>query len=477
MSKLANSIKKHVEVIKRKDQGELTPREIVNELDRYIIGQDNAKKSVAIALRNRWRRQNVTDEIREEILPNNIILIGPTGVGKTEIARRLARLAGAPFIKVEASKFTEVGYVGRDVDSMVRDITELSVTMVKAEKAAEVQDKARAQAEERILDILIPPPKRTGFQQQKQQEENNAHQLKVEEDHQTTREKFRERLRSGKLDERIIEVDVPSDASPMMQVFGPIGVEEMGMNLQDLFGNLMPKKYKKRKMSVSEAKEVLAQEEAQKLIDHEAAVREAIERVENSGIIFIDEIDKVAGEKGKGGGPDVSREGVQRDLLPIVEGSTVQTKYGMVRTEHVLFIASGAFHVSKPSDLIPELQGRFPIRVELKSLGEEDFVKILTLPQNALIKQYTALLKTEKIDLEFTESGIREIARIATQVNEQVENIGARRLHTILTTLLDDILFNAPDKISNEQITIDDKMVTEKLSGIVTDEDLSRYIL
>lgn len=476
MSKLAETIKKHVDVIKRKDQGELTPREIVKELDRYIIGQDNAKKSVAIALRNRWRRQQVTDEIREEILPNNIILIGPTGVGKTEIARRLARLAGAPFVKVEASKFTEVGYVGRDVDSMVRDITELAVTMVKAEKAAEVQDKARIMAEERILDILIPPPKRTGLHQDPQQDKNNQ-QSEAEREHQTTREKFRERLRSGKLDDRILEVDVPTDSSPIMQVFGPVGVEEMGMNMQDLFGNLMPKKYKKRKMSVSEAKEVLAQEEAQKLIDHDAAVREAIERVQNSGIIFIDEIDKVAGEKGKGGGPDVSREGVQRDLLPIVEGSTVQTKYGMVKTDHILFIASGAFHVSKPSDLIPELQGRFPIRVELRSLGEEDFVKILTVPQNALIKQYTALLKTEKIDLHFTESGIREIARIATQVNEQVENIGARRLHTILTTLLEDILFDSPDMLSDEKITIDGKIVKEKLSGIVTDQDLSRYIL
>jgi ATP-dependent HslUV protease ATP-binding subunit HslU len=473
MAKLADTIKKHVDIIQRRDHGELTPREIVKELDRYIIGQDSAKKSVAIALRNRWRRQQVADQIRDEILPNNIIMIGPTGVGKTEIARRLARLSGAPFLKVEASKFTEVGYVGRDVDSMIRDITELAVTMVKAEKAAEVQDKAKLLAEERILDILLPAPKKTGFQAQQTEEQNKA----AEEDHQSTREKFRERLKAGKLDERIIEVDMPSDSFPMMQVFGPVGVEEMGMNLQDLFGNLMPKKYKKRKMSVAEAKEVLTQEEAQKLVDMEAAVREAIRRVENSGIIFIDEIDKIAGEKGKGSGPDVSREGVQRDLLPIVEGSTVTTKYGMVKTDHILFIASGAFHVSKPSDLIPELQGRFPIRVELKSLNEDDFVKILTVPQNALIKQYTELLKTEEIRITFTESGIAEIAKIATQVNEQVENIGARRLHTILTTLLEDILFDAPDVIKDKSITIDDKVVSDKLSSIVTDQDLSRYIL
>ncbi len=477
MSKLAETVKKHVDIIKRRDQGELTPREIVKELDRYIIGQDSAKKSVAIALRNRWRRQNVTDEIKDEILPNNIILIGPTGVGKTEIARRLARLAAAPFLKVEASKFTEVGYVGRDVDSMIRDISDLAVTMVKAEKAVEVQDKARKMAEERLLDILIPPPKKSQYGQQQQTQTDENQQSKIEEEHHTTREKFRERLLAGKLDERVIEVDVPSDSSPMMQVFGPVGVEEMGMNLQDIFGNLMPKKYKKRKMTVAEAKDVLTQEEAQKLIDHDAAIREAIERVENSGIIFIDEIDKVSGEKGKGGGPDVSREGVQRDLLPIVEGSTVQTKYGMVKTDHILFIASGAFHVSKPSDLIPELQGRFPIRVELKSLGEEDFVKILTTPQNALIKQYTALMQTENIKLEFTDSGIREIARIATEVNEQVENIGARRLHTILTTLLEEILYDAPDAITDKKITIDDAMVQAKLSSIVTDRDLSRYIL
>ncbi len=473
MAKLSETVRYHTDVIKRRDEGELTPREIVRELDLYIIGQDAAKKSVAIALRNRWRRQQVPDHLREEIMPNNIILIGPTGVGKTEIARRLAKLAGAPFLKVEASKFTEVGYVGRDVDSMIRDLTELAVTMIKAEKTSVVQEKARKLAEERILDILLPPPRKNqsmGLQPGETQEPD-------EQDQQNTREKFREKLIQGKLDDRVIEVDVPSDATPMMQVFGPVGIEEMGMNLQDLFGNILPKKYKKRRMTVGEAKDVLTQEEAQKLIDMDSAVKEAIRRVENSGIIFIDEIDKIAGEKGKGSGPDVSREGVQRDLLPIVEGSTVTTKYGMVRTDHILFIASGAFHVSKPSDLIPELQGRFPIRVELKSLTQADFVKILTIPQNALIKQYTALLETEGITLHFTEDGIDEIARIATAVNEEVENIGARRLHTILTTLLEEILFDAPDVIKSKKITIDRKRVADKLSTIVTNRDLSRYIL
>jgi ATP-dependent HslUV protease ATP-binding subunit HslU len=452
---------------------ELTPREIVKELDRYIIGQQNAKRSVAIALRNRWRRLQVPEGLREEIMPNNIILIGPTGVGKTEIARRLARLSSAPFLKVEASKFTEVGYVGRDVESIIRDLTDIAVNMVKAEKTAIVQDKARDLAEERILDILLPPVKRAkpvGIPAPDQTESD-------EEMFEKTRERLRVQLREGRLDARTIEVDVPQEAFPVMQVFGPVSLEEMGVNIQDIFGNLMPKKFKKRKMSVAEARAVLAQEEAQKLIEMDTVVREAIHRVENSGIVFIDEIDKITGSKGASAGPDVSREGVQRDLLPIVEGSNVMTKYGMVQTDHILFIASGAFHVSKPSDLIPEMQGRFPIRVELSSLSEDDFVKILTLPQNALIKQYTALLETEGVKLKFIDDGIREIAKIATEVNEQVENIGARRLHTIMTTLLEEILYDSPDKTPTKTIEVNKEMVREKLSKIVLNRDLSRYIL
>ena len=456
----------------RKTSQELTPTQIVRELDKYIIGQHEAKKSVAIALRNRWRRLQVPESLREEIMPNNIILIGPTGVGKTEIARRLAKLANAPFIKVEASKFTEVGYVGRDVDSMIRDLTELAVVMVKSEKTEEVQEKAEHLAEERILDILIPSVR-------KSKAEANAASVDTsdEELNEKTRERFREKIKAGQLDERIIELDLPTDQFPAMQILGPMNLEEMGVNLQDVFGNMMPKKMKKRKMSLADAKQILILEEAQKLIDQDAAIKEAIRRVENSGIVFLDEVDKIAGSRGTTGGPDVSREGVQRDLLPIVEGSTVATKYGMVRTDHVLFIASGAFHVSKPSDLIPELQGRFPIRVELKSLTEEDFVKILTLPQNALIKQYIALLKTDGVEIEFSDSAIRAIARIATQVNDEVENIGARRLHTIMTSLLEEILFDAPEKISSTTISITKELVEEKLNSIVKNKDLSRFIL
>jgi ATP-dependent HslUV protease ATP-binding subunit HslU len=450
---------------------ELTPRQIVRALDKYIIGQDNAKRSVAIALRNRWRRLQVPPGLREEIMPNNIILIGPTGVGKTEIARRLARLANAPFIKVEASKFTEVGYVGRDVESIIRDLTEYAATMVKAERRAEVNDKAKDLAEERILDILLPPMRK----RQVAGVEEGANSEEAE--NQQTREKLRQRLRAGELEGRMLELDLPAADGPLMQVIGPLSFEEMGVNLQDMFGNLLPKKMKRRKVSVAEARMILVNEEAHKLIDQEAVVKQALQRVENSGIVFLDEIDKIAGTKGQTVGPDVSREGVQRDLLPVVEGSSVMTKYGMVKTDHILFIASGAFNVSKPSDLIPELQGRFPIRVELSSLTEEDFVKILTVPENALIKQYAALLETEGITLEFREDGIREIARIATQVNEQVENIGARRLHTILTTLLEEVLYNAPDSITQQTLVVDRDLVEMKLSAIVKNRDLSRYIL
>jgi ATP-dependent HslUV protease ATP-binding subunit HslU len=450
---------------------ELTPREIVKELDKYIIGQQNAKKSVAIALRNRWRRLQVPSGLREEIMPNNIIMIGPTGVGKTEIARRLAKLADAPFIKVEASKFTEVGYVGRDVESIIRDLTEYAVNMVKAEKRAEVNEKAKELCEERILDILLPPARK-----RHPVEIDDGTQGEEQEDARTTREKFRHRLREGKLEDKVIELDVPAAETPLMQVIGPMNLEEMGVNLQEMFGGLMPKKMKKRKVTVAEARVILTNEEAKKLIDVDAAIKEALHRVENSGIVFLDEIDKIAGSKTPSG-PDVSREGVQRDLLPIVEGSNVMTKYGMVRTDHILFIASGAFHVSKPSDLIPELQGRFPIRVELNNLTEEDFVQILTTPQNALIKQYAALIQTEGVEVEFTNDGIREIAKIASEVNENVENIGARRLHTIMTALLDDILFDAPDEVKSEKIIINRELVDMKLSNIVKNRDLSRFIL
>jgi ATP-dependent HslUV protease ATP-binding subunit HslU len=468
------------------EMAKLTPRQIVVELDKYVIGQDKAKRSVAIALRNRWRRQNVGESLREEIMPNNIILIGPTGVGKTEIARRLSRLANAPFIKVEASKFTEVGYVGRDVESIIRDLTDLAVAMVRSEKTAAVQEQAVQMANERLLDILFPPPKsrRSAANSEEESEPDKpaaektvspADTVEVEERHRRTREKMRQQLMDGKLEERYVELDVPASDMPMMQVISPIGVEELGVNLQDLMGNIFPKKMKRRKMTVAEARKFLIQEEAQKLIDMDQAVKEAVLRVENSGIVFLDEIDKIAGEKSQVG-PDVSREGVQRDLLPVVEGTNVFTKYGMVKTDHVLFIASGAFHVSKPSDLIPELQGRFPIRVELNSLTPEDFVRILTEPQNALIKQYTAMLATEGVDIKFTKDAIHEIARIAFEVNERTENIGARRLHTVMTALLEDILFEVPDAKTGK-IEITGELVRERLKEIVEDEDLSRYIL
>jgi len=437
-----------------------TPREIVSELDRYIVGQNNAKRAVAVALRNRWRRQQVDPELRDEIAPKNIIMIGPTGVGKTEIARRLARLAQAPFIKVEASKFTEVGYVGRDVESMVRDLVELAILMVKAEEAKNQRIKAEDQAEERLLDLLLP-----GEKNAEGSIENSG----------STRDKLRRLLRKGELNERMVEIETQDVQMPNMQVFGPQGGEEMGFNIKEMFGNLFPKKTKRRRMKVGEAHEMLVEIEAEKLVDMDKVQALARERTEQNGIIFIDEIDKIASREG-GYGPEVSREGVQRDILPIVEGSTVNTKYGPVKTDHILFIAAGAFHVAKPSDLIPELQGRFPIRVELDSLDEADFVRILTEPHNALIRQYQALMATEGINLEFSTEAIREIARTAARVNERTENIGARRLHTIMETLLEELSFSAPER-PDKRFPIDDSFVRGRLAKIADDEDLSRYIL
>jgi len=434
-----------------------TPREIVSELDKYIIGQVKAKRAVAIALRNRWRRQRVAPELREEIAPKNIFMIGPTGVGKTEIARRLAKLAQAPFLKVEASKFTEIGYVGRDVESMIRDLTDIAIRDITEEEKQTVKTKAEDLAEERILDLLYPKDKSS-------ETESNSE----------TREKLRSLLLEGKLDDRYVDVEVTSKNFPL-QVFTPSGVEEMDVNISDMLGNLFPKKTKRRKVKVPEAREILIQEESQKLIDSDKVVKLAIERAEQAGIIFIDEIDKIAGRESSAG-PDVSREGVQRDLLPIIEGCSVNTKHGMVRTDHILFIGAGAFHVAKPSDLIPELQGRFPIRVELDPLTTEDFISILTEPKNALIKQYEELLKTEKIDLEFKEDAISEIADTAAYVNESTENIGARRLHTILEKLLEEISFNAPD-MKNGRVVIDATYIKDRISDIVKDRDLSRYIL
>ena len=444
-----------------------TPREIVSELDKYIIGQNEAKRAVSIALRNRWRRQRVSGELKDEISPKNILMIGPTGVGKTEIARRLAKLSQAPFTKVEASKFTEVGYVGRDVESMIRDLMEIAIKMITDEEIVTVKAKAEELAEERILDHLLPRPSTS-------ENENEATVNINPSANSETREKLRKLLREDKLNERFVEIEVTSKNSPI-QVFSPSGMEEMDVNFSDMLGNLFPKKTKKRKVKVPEALEIFTQEESQKLVDMENIVKMAIERVEQTGIIFIDEIDKVAGRENSAG-PDVSREGVQRDLLPIIEGCTVNTKHGMVKTDHILFIGAGAFHVSKPSDLIPELQGRFPIRVELEALKKEDFILILTEPKNALTKQYVELMNTEDIELVFQEDGIAEIAEIATEVNDSTENIGARRLHTILEKLLDEISFNAPD-MNKTKIVIDADYVNDKIADIVKDRDLSRYIL
>ncbi len=442
-----------------------TPQQIVAHLDKYIVGQDAAKKSVAIALRNRWRRQEVTGELRGEIMPNNIIMIGPTGVGKTEIARRLADLASAPFIKVEASKFTEVGYVGRDVESMARDLVDIAVNMVKIEQMEGLRDKAEQNTVERLLDLLLMPvpPAQVPETPESAAAESIA----------KTREKLRAKLIDGKLDDREVEIQAPQNQFPVVEVFSPMGMEELGINFQEMFSGLMPKKTKRRKMPVREARKFLLNEELNRLVNMDDVIAEALERVQESGIIFIDEIDKIVGDSNRTG-PDVSREGVQRDILPIVEGAAVMTKYGMVRTDHILFIAAGAFHSSKPSDLVPELQGRFPIRVELDSLSAEDFERILTEPRSALVKQYQALLATEGIALEFQAAAIKRIADFAEQVNTETENIGARRLHTVLTTLLEDILFDPPQK---KKVVITAKMVETTLASIIEDQDLSRYIL
>jgi ATP-dependent HslUV protease ATP-binding subunit HslU len=454
---------------------DLTPKQIVAELDRYIVGQGDAKKAVAIALRNRWRRQRAPEAIRNEISPNNIILIGPTGVGKTEIARRLAKLAGAPFIKVEASKFTEVGYVGRDVESMVRDLVELGVDMLRAERIEEVRGKAAQNAEERLLDILLPPAAADPGESRDRTVARIDDAAQADERANRTREHLREQLRAGRLDARTVEIEVREKSFPSFEIIAGSSVEEVDINLKDMLPGLFQGKTKRRRLKVPEALEYLAHEEEQKLIDMDSVSRAAVERVQQAGIIFIDEIDKIAGREGAHG-PDVSREGVQRDILPIVEGTTVNTKYGMVRTDHILFIAAGAFHVSKPSDLIPELQGRFPIRVELEALGKEEFVRILTEPRSALIKQYTALMETEGITLTFTDAAIRRIADFATLVNDRTENIGARRLHTVMEKLLDEISFEGPD-LANKRVTIDDEYVTKMLEAIVKNEDLARYIL
>ena len=460
---------------------ELTPREIVRELDKYVVGQNDAKRAVAIALRNRMRRQKLKPELAEEVIPKNIIMIGPTGVGKTEIARRLAKLANSPFMKVEASKFTEVGYVGRDVESMIRDLVEIAIDMVREEKLEDVADKAEVNAEERLLDLLLPSmPTQVPARPAAQDNQPIGFSLEKEpllagEPGSRTREMLRQQMREGKLDERMVELDVREKSMPAFEIITNQGVEEMDVNMKDMLPNIFGSRTKKRKMKVSEAFEYLIQEEEQRLVDMDQVTRIAVERVENSGIIFLDEIDKIAGREG-GHGPDVSREGVQRDILPIVEGTTVNTRYGMVRTDHILFIAAGAFHVSKPSDLIPELQGRFPIRVELQSLTVEDFIKILTEPKSSLTKQYIALLETEGVKLEFTPEALQEVANFAFKVNEGTENIGARRLHTIMERVLDKISFEAPD-LKEKDIVVDADYVIKNLADIVKDQDLSRYIL